>query len=514
MKKFYALFLFGLFITSTYSQVSFETEFAAIKKELSNWDAVRGEWLANSIIALADKKPIPDRTFPEDYTPYQMLTMVPLEQRRGVSQVIEQSRNSRSELFANHWNMVDLIFNHSFCSTIIGRSYGDPHLRSFDQATYSFQTVGEFVVSKSNNNHFEIQARQSPQNKNFSLNTAIAMNVAGDRLCYYSGDKPDNNFSPWRLNGQPISLNGRAYFLPNGGTLSLNGRYYTISWPTGENVVLESRSGEIGFINITVEVFECDRGQLEGLLGNANGNMDDDFNGRSLNRQRPVYASFSSFGNPLLQQASVAAEREYLNFLSRDFAEDYRVSDMTTLFDYAIGTSTASFTDRSFPLEHYTVSDLPTDRRDQARKRCQELGVAADEMSGCIYDNGFLNINPNPVPIIQNPTRGVTLKKLDKAAMNNNFGTYYENLNLNPTPLPIGTNNNNLEKDPINKQPDFKTDEEKPNTIFSPKINQEIKSPKIESPSNKPNQNINTPNQNGPVQKPNLNGGGVKVKKG
>jgi hypothetical protein len=509
MKKFYALFLFGLFITSTYSQVSFETEFAAIKKELSNWDAVRGEWLANSIIALADKKPIPDRTFPEDYTPYQMLTMVPLEQRRGVSQVIEQSRNSRSELFANHWNMVDLIFNHSFCSTIIGRSYGDPHLRSFDQATYSFQTVGEFVVSKSNNNHFEIQARQSPQNKNFSLNTAIAMNVAGDRLCYYIGDKPDNNFSPWRLNGQPISLNGRAYFLPNGGTLSLNGRYYTISWPTGENVVLESRSGEIGFINITVEVFECDRGQLEGLLGNANGNMDDDFNGRSLNRQRPVYAAFSSFGNPLLQQASVAAEREYLNFLSRDFAEDYRVSDMTTLFDYAIGASTASFTDRSFPMEHYTVSDLPTDRRDQARKRCQELGVAADEMSGCIYDNGFLNINPNPVPIIQNPTRGVTLKKLDKAAMNNNFGTYYENLNLNPTPLPIGTNNNNLEKDPINKQPDLKTDEEKPNTIFSPKINQEIKSPKIESPSNKPNQNVN-----GPVQKPNLNGGGVKVKKG
>jgi hypothetical protein len=514
MKKFIALFLFGLLITSTYSQVSFETEFTAIKKELSNWDAVRGEWLANSIIALADKKPIPDRTFPEDYTPYQMLTMIPLEQRRGFSQVIEQSRNSRSELFANHWNMVDLIFNHSFCSTIIGRSYGDPHLRSFDQATYSFQTVGEFVVSKSNNNHFEIQARQSPQNKNFSLNTAIAMNVAGDRLCYYSGDKPDNNFSPWRLNGQPISLNGRAYFLPNGGTLSLNGRYYTISWPTGENVVLESRSGEIGFINITVEVFECDRGQLEGLLGNANGNMDDDFNGRSLNRQRPVYASFSSFGNPLLQQASVAAEREYLNFLSRDFAEDYRVSDMTTLFDYAIGTSTASFTDRSFPMEHYTVSDLPTDRRDQARKRCQELGVAADEMSGCIYDNGFLNINPNPVPIIQNSTRGVTLKKLDKAAMNNNFGTYYENLNLNPTPLPIGTNNNNLEKDPINKQPDLKTDEEKPNTIFSPKINQEIKSPKIESPSNKPNQNINTPNQNGPVQKPNLNGGGVKVKKG
>ncbi|MBM3185943.1 MAG: VWD domain-containing protein, partial [Bacteroidetes bacterium] len=341
-----------------------------------NWDPIRGEWLANSIVALADKKPIPDRTFPEEFTPYQMVTMIPLEQRRGISETITQGRNAGNAQNANQWNMAEMLFNHSFCSAIIGRSYGDPHLKSSDQATYSFQTVGEFVVAKSTKNHFEVQARQSPQDRNFSLNTAAALNVAGDRLCYYSGDKPDGNFSPWRLNGQPISLNGRTYFLPNGGTLSLNGRYYTVSWPSGENVIVESRSSQMGFVNLTVEVFDCDRGEFEGLLGNANGNMEDDFNGRSSNRQRPIYASFSSFGNPLLQQATVAAEREYLNFLARDFAEDWRVTDQTTLFDYASGSSTASFTDRTFPIEHFTVSDLPSDRREASRRRCQEMGVS------------------------------------------------------------------------------------------------------------------------------------------
>jgi len=510
MKNFTVLVVLTfLYLTfSLKAQTSFEIEFASIKKELSNWDAIRGEWLANSILALADKKPIPDRTFPEEFTPYQMATMIPLEQRRGISQSITQGRNSGNTQNSSQWNMAEMIFNHSFCSTIIGRSYGDPHLKSFDQATYSFQTVGEFVVAKSTKNHFEVQARQSPQDRNFSLNTAVALNVAGDRLCYYSGDKPDGNFSPWRLNGQPISLNGRTYFLPNGGTLSLNGRYYTVSWPTGENVIVESRSSQMGFVNLTVEVFDCDRGEFEGLLGNANGIMEDDFNGRTSNRQRPVYASFSSFGNPLLQQATANAEREYLNFLTRDFAEDWRVNDQTTLFDYASGTSTASFTDRNFPREHMLVSDLPSDRRDASRRRCEQMGVLADEMPGCIFDNGFLDINPSPVPVVNNPARGAKLVELKNPIINNNSGI----LNANPNPLPIAEpNSNEIYKLPAGKEIDSKSNGKGSNENVSPNTNFEIKSPKSNLPQKNPD-SIKTPNS--PAKTPSINNGGVKVKKG
>lgn len=503
MKHLFAILVIlfvSISITST-AQSDFVNEFSTIKQELTKWDAIRGEWLANSIVALADKKPIPERTFPEEFTPYQMATMIPHEQRRGISQAITQGRNAGNSQNTNQWNMAELIFNHSFCSTLIGRSYGDPHLRSFDQATYSFQTVGEFVVAKSTKNQFEVQARQSPQNSNFSLNSAVALNVAGDRLCYYVREKPDGHFSPWRLNGQPLVLNGGTFYLPNGGTLSLNGRFYTVSWPTGENVIVESRSGQFGFVNLTVEVFECDRGEFEGLLGNANGIMEDDFNGRSLNRQRPIYASFSSFGNPMLQQATVAAEREYLNFLARDFAEDWRVTDQTTLFDYASGSSTASFTDRTFPIEHFTVSDLPSDRREASRRRCQEMGVSNDEMPGCIFDNGFLDLTPSPVPVANNPTRDINLIQLKKPIINNNSGIF----NTESNPLPIAKPNsiepNNV---PIGK-------ESKDNNI--PTNTLEIKPPK-NNPSPKNPDPVKTPSPTPPVKSPSIKGGGTTIKKG
>jgi hypothetical protein len=513
LNTFPVIFFLTISLTSN-AQASFDREFEAIKKELMHWDPIRGEWLANSIIALSDRKPIPDRTFPEDFTPYQMTAMIPSEQRRGISQLIGQSRSVEGNEYSNQWNMVELIFNHSYCSALTGRSFGDPHLKSFDKATYSFQTVGEFIVAKSIKNHFEVQARQSPQDNNFSLNTAVAFNVAGDRLCYYTGEKPDNHFSPWRLDGQPLSLNGRTYFLPHGGTLNLNGRYYTISWPTGENVILESRSGQMGFLNLTIEMFDCDRGEFEGLLGNANGIIEDDFNGRNSSRQRPVYASFSSFGNPMLQQASANAEREYLNFLARDFAEDWRVTDQTTLFDYAIGLTTATYTDRSFPREHFTVSDLPTDRRNASRKKCEDMGISADEMPGCIFDNGFLNLNPSPIPETNNPTRGTVLKSINKPALNNNFATFDENINsTNPLPIvePIKSKEYNQ---PIIKDEEPKSIENRPREFIAPNNSFEIKSPKL---NKTPNNSISTPNKpspNEPVQKPSLNGGSIKTKKG
>ena len=506
MKNYTIHFIFcflSLSFTSS-SQSTFENEFTSVKMELSKWDPIRGEWLANSIIALADKKSIPDRTFPEEFTPYQMATMIPLEQRRGISQSISQGRNSGTPQNSNQWNIAEMIFNHSFCATLLGRSYGDPHLRSFDQATYSFQTVGEFVVAKSTKDHFEVQARQSPQDRNFSLNSAVAMNVAGDRLCYYSREKPDGNFSPWRLNGQPISLNGRTYFLPNGGTLSLNGRFYTVSWPTGENVIVESRSGQFGFVNLTVEVFDCDGGGFEGLLGNANGIMEDDFNGRSSNRQRPVYASFSSFGNPLLQQATANAEREYLNFLTRDFAEDWRVTDQTTLFDYAIGSSTSSFTDRTFPMEHFTVSDLPNDRRETSRRRCQEMGISENEMPGCIFDNGFLNLNPSPVPVANNPARDINLVRLNKPIINNNLGVFSNNGN-NSNPLPIAEPNSmEIDKVPVGKE---SKENNNPTNTF------EIKTPKNNPPPKNP-EPIKTPSPAPPAKSPSIKGGSMTIKKG
>ena len=266
MKYIYLILFVGALGTS--QAQTFEEQFSPIRQKLEKWDPIRGAWLALSMLAMSEHKAIPDRTFPEDFTPYEMLTMVPMSDRKDMESMIQQSRLPNGSFSTSQWNVIDVLFSHSFCNQVIGRSFGDPHLKSFDEATYSFQTVGEFVLAKSEKSQFEVQTRQRAQSDNFSLNAAVAMNVAGDRVCYYASTKPDNLNSNLRLNGMPVQLQGRTYFLPNGGVIRFEGRNYTVSWPTGEMLIFDVRSSsEFGFVNTTVHVFACDAGMGSSAMG-------------------------------------------------------------------------------------------------------------------------------------------------------------------------------------------------------------------------------------------------------
>ena len=170
-----------------------------------------------------------------------MVKVLPNEIRNRIIDTVQFNSTSFPDE-ATRWNSMQGILGRTGCSYISGRSYGDPHLSSFDGANYSFQTVGEFVLVKSTKNDLEIQCRQRPQNDNFSLNTAVAINVAGDRVGIYAENKPDFDPSPLRVNGAPIQLSGRTYFLPHGGNIRLTGRNYIITYPTGEIVNVEMRS--------------------------------------------------------------------------------------------------------------------------------------------------------------------------------------------------------------------------------------------------------------------------------
>ncbi len=463
--------------------------------ELSDWDPIRGLWLSQSVMAMSSSQVIPDRTFAEELTPYEMLSLLPKEKREDLKNYIETNNSGAQQTNNSFANLLLALINNTFCKTIQGRSYGDPHLKSFDNATYSFQTVGEFELSKSSDRNFEIQARQKAQSDNFSLNSAIAMNVYGDRIGFYAEDAPSRNITPLFLNGAPIQLHGRTYFLPHGGTIYLNGSNYIVSWPSGESVILNNRtSGGTNFINVTVTIFECGNQQYSGLLGNANKNMNDDFNGRNNNQTPPVYQAFSTFGNPVMQQASIIAEKEYLSYLSQNFADDWRVTDMTTLFDYSSGTNTAYFTDRRFPKVHLTVADLNANQQSNARQRCEAMGISPDEMGGCIFDQGYLNIGPNPVPSPSPATQGVVLNKLERPLLNTNTHQILDAKNPSGEALPIKPNENPTDEKPIKTE--IKTNDNN-NTIINPRPPIEIKVPNI---INKPDPtNTNKPINTSPV---------------
>lgn len=501
MWKFGNFFVILLFLNSSKAQISFSEAFMPVHNELISWDAVRGEWLSSSIKAYAENKEIPDRTFPEDFTPFEMLSLLPDTKRRNIQEIALRNASNTASTEQQSWNQIHTLVNHTFCSWINGRSYGDPHLVSFDNATYSFQTVGEFVLAKSKKHGFEIQSRQRAQSDNFSLNSAIAMNVGGDRLCFYGDERPDENINSFRLNGEPIQLQGRTYYLPKGGVIRLEGNNYIVNWPSGERIVMDKRGiGSNTFVNISVSVFRCDLGAFEGLLGNANGIIDDDFNQRNTGRTIPVYAAFSSFGNQAMQQMTQNAEREYLAFLAKDFADEWRLTDNNTLFDYGFGQSTLSFTDRSFPRVHYTVSDLSSGQQASARQRCLDMGIPNNELGGCIFDMGHLNITPNPMPTPSNPTSGAILNKIERPKLNNNQHTFAEGKEIggNGNALPIANPNSNDGAKPTSDRPKPSKELEYKPVRVSP------------TPKNPVSPKPSSPVKPGGIVKP----GGMKVGKG
>jgi hypothetical protein len=218
------------------------------------------------------------------------------------------------------------------------------------------------------------------------------MNVGGDRVCLYAEDHPDGNTTtPVRLNGQPLNIGTKPYFLPNGGVITMSGGTYLVDWPTGESVTAKpGRTAGVSFYNVGVSVNTCTR-NYSGVLGNANGIRRDDFDAPGVSAPIRFFPS---------SNAGMARdiEKQRLNYLAKDFADLHRITQATSLFDYGMGQSTFSFTDRSFPRFHRSVRDLDQERRNRAIRNCERGGVLPADMNSCVYDNAYLDIPPCVAP--------------------------------------------------------------------------------------------------------------------
>ncbi len=505
-----------LIIVSTaifsFAQEKVTQGFEPIRKELHQWDVIRGEWLANSIEAIANDQPVPQRTFPENFTPNQMLRMVDQNTRNTIRNTA--NANTKSDQDAQFWRRVNRTVESAYCTPLQARTYGDPHMVSFDGARYSFQTVGEFVLTKSDKGDVEVQTRQRPQNDDFSLNTAVAMNVGGDRLAIYAEDYPDADYStPVRLNGQSLRLTGSTYFLDHGGTIQKSGQSYFVHWPNGESAEVKMRSsGGMAFMDVSVNILPCVVSSCSGVLGNANGIERDDFD-------PGIVVPHSAFEDPFDDDNYVNRERQA--YIAKVIADKYRVTDFTTLFDYPIGRNTESFTDRSFPRVYRSINDLDQRNRDRARQRCLDNGVSSRDMNGCIYDNAFLNLDPVREPVIHDPVASTpTLRKIEREVINRNpvpsptdggnpapvrgDVNTIDNLNeglapgdAQPEPIPIT-------KDPTTRRIDGMNDSTKPTPIPTPKPvvrEPEPRRPEPKTPAPKPLPTRDAP-RSSPAPKP------------
>ena len=239
------------------------------------------------------------------------------------------------------------------CSGGCAVSNGDPHLTTFDGRRYDFQAVGEFIATEDLAGGFAAQVRQEPVpgSRLAAVNAAVAMDVAGDRVEVAVAGR-----------GLTMLINGEsrpieATRLTHGGSVT-PGREGTflslvVDWPDDSYVALRA-IGRYGIV-ITVVPDGDRRGKLRGLFGDFDGNPGNDVPEPTFENLYPGYA------------------------------DKWRVDAKKSLFTYAPGTDTNTYTDRSFPDRLPTVDSLAN--RTLAEALCRRLGVLdAEVLRGCVLD--------------------------------------------------------------------------------------------------------------------------------
>jgi hypothetical protein len=248
-------------------------------------------------------------------------------------------------------------------------SAADPHLRPFGGNWYDFQAVGEFTLVRSLQGDLEAQVRQEPWpgSKVVSMNTAVAMRVAGDRVAVYKGQPLSV-----RVNERPVLLKRKDVRLPRGGVLRpLRRGELDVVWPDG-TVIRVTPSTNV-HIDLVVSLGASRLGKVTGLLGDNDGKAADDFKTRSGRRLDP----------DLIRGTG---KRAY-SLLYGVYGDSWRVTPKTSLFDYAPGQSTRTFTNRRFPARIATTETLTPAQRRKAEKTCRRMGFTDKRvLEACILD--------------------------------------------------------------------------------------------------------------------------------
>lgn len=270
-----------------------------------------------------------------------------------------------------------------------GATDGDPHLTTVEGIHYDFQSAGEFVALREGNG-MEIQTRQTPVQTTMnpptsaysglascvSLNTAVAARVGSHRVTYQPNPIPDSGGMQLRVDGVLTALGTQGINLPPAGRV--------VKAPVGDGIEIDFPNGTVLSVvqnwwasqakwYLTVKVLRTPAN--EGILGAIKP-------GSWL----PALPDGSSLG-----LRPVALHDRYVD-LNETFADAWRVTDASSLFDYAPGTSTHTFTFDAWPLESPPCliagsDDIPAKPLDKATavELCRPV-TGKDANANCVFD--------------------------------------------------------------------------------------------------------------------------------
>ena len=240
---------------------------------------------------------------------------------------------------------------------------GDPHITTINGVHYDFQGAGEFI-SLRDPDGLEIQTRQAPIATTFnpgpdahdglatcvSLNTAVAARVGKHRVSYEPNlnGVPDPSGLQLRVDGLLTTLGPAGHDLGNGG------RVVQTAAPGGLQIDFPDQSALVvtpgwwadqskWYLNVDLsrtpatdgvgaDAGSFSTGGIAGVITQGNW--------------LPALPDGTSMG-PM----PTSLHDRYVD-LYQKFANAWRVTYKDSLFDYAPGTSTETFTMRNWPLEN------------------------------------------------------------------------------------------------------------------------------------------------------------------
>jgi len=292
---------------------------------------------------------------------------------------------------------------HDTVNNIFSHIFGEPHIVTLDGLHYDMQSVGEFQAARADEYGLNLQVRFVPAgtSSSVSMAKAVAFELDGHPV----------EISIYGLTDS-LKIDHAPFTLPVGSTLDFGDGAVLLHRDDGYVAALagESLRPTIWVGNSQFKLYVPPGTNLSGLLGNGDGDPSNDL--------------VTSYGTQLPANASRTT-------IQGTFADSWRIPADGSLFTYASGESTATYTDRTFPANNVTVGDLSDSTLAAATKQCTDGGVGdGAQFDDCVIDwaltqdTQFLNAAANQVaPAVEGGARpfdtsGAVSETFDSVAPN------------------------------------------------------------------------------------------------